>query len=184
MDTGMGVRVTRPELPLFRRVLVRTKWSWRVRAHDFSMELPQAGAVYCLLPRLHRFGGPDAVAKPEVAIEVEDETGRWTVDGLPMILMPEHFFLNNHFAVEDALGREELGRILAPAGYRSAYHWCEREAAHHGIFGEEVFRHYMRRLSQRGWAQFRVVELDGAAGCARVQVTHSVFVTGRRKRRS
>ena len=96
-----------------------------------------------------------------------------------MILIPQHYFLNNHFALEDALGGEELGRTLAPAGYRSAYHWCEREAEHHGLSGEDVFRHYMRRLSQRGWAQFRVVELDGASGRARVRVNHSVFVTGR-----
>lgn len=122
------------------------------------------------------------MAAPAVPIEVDEATGRWTVDGLPMILVPQHFLLNNHFAVEDALGRDELARVLAPAGYKSAYFWCEREAAHHGLAGEAVFRHYLRRLSQRGWAQFTVETLDGAAGRARVRVDHSVFVTGEQGR--
>jgi hypothetical protein len=120
-----------------------------------------------------------SVAKPAVDIEVDDATGRWYVDGLPMILVPQHFFLNNHFAVEAELGAERLAAILAPAGRRSAYTWCEHEAEQHRLSGEDVFRHYMRRLSQRGWGQFQVIELEGNQGRATVQVKHSVFVTGR-----
>jgi predicted hydrocarbon binding protein len=119
------------------------------------------------------------VSRPSVPIEVDHATGRWFVDGLPMILMPQHFFLNNHFAVEAELGSERLAAVLAPAGHRSAFVWCEHEAAHHKIGGEELFRHYMRRLSQRGWAQFEVIELNGRTGRATVKVMHSVFVTGR-----
>jgi hypothetical protein len=120
-----------------------------------------------------------SVGKTAVDIEVDDATGRWFVDGLPMILVPQHFFLNNHFAVEAALGPERLDAILAPAGRHSAYTWCEHEAARYRLSGEDVFRHYMRRLSQRGWGQFEVSELDGRTGCAKVKVRHSVFVTGR-----
>jgi hypothetical protein len=120
-----------------------------------------------------------SVGKSAVDIEVDDRTGRWFVDGLPMILVPQHFFLNNHFAIEAELGRERLDAILAPAGRRSAYTWCEHEASRHHLSGEDVFRHYMRRLSQRGWGQFEVGKLDGRSGCATVKVRHSVFVTGR-----
>jgi hypothetical protein len=119
------------------------------------------------------------VGKPAVDIQVDDATGRWFVDGLPMILVPQHFFLNNHFAVEAELGAERLAGILAPAGRRSAYTWCEHEARRHDFSGEHVFQHYMRRLSQRGWGQFEVIELDGRRGRATVQVRHSIFVTGR-----
>ncbi|MGE0752925.1 MAG: DUF5943 domain-containing protein [Variibacter sp.] len=119
------------------------------------------------------------MGKPAVSIEVDDATGRWYVDGLPMILMPQHFFLNNHYAVENALGTEKLNAILAPAGHLSAYVWCEHEAKQHGLSGEDVFRHYMKRLSQRGWAQFEVVAVDGKTGRAEVKVTQSIFVTGR-----
>src|SRR5215467_4044681 len=81
------------------------------------------------------FGARDVVGKPQVDIQVDDATGRWSVDALPMILMPQHFFLNNHFAVEAVLGPERLAEVLRPAGYRSAYDWCEKEATYHRLRG-------------------------------------------------
>jgi predicted hydrocarbon binding protein len=123
------------------------------------------------------------MGKPQVEIEVDDVTGRWSVDALPMILVPQHFFLNNHFAVEAELGPERLEAVLRPAGYRSAYHWCEKEAAHHGLGGVDVFRHYMRRLSQRGWGQFEVLELAPEVGTARVRVGNSAMVDEERRKR-
>ncbi|MGQ0655490.1 MAG: DUF5943 domain-containing protein [Betaproteobacteria bacterium] len=121
--------------------------------------------------------------KPQVPIEVDEATGQWSVDGIPMILVPRHFFLNNHVAIEEALGREKYAELLFHAGYKSAYTWCEKEARTHGLKGIEVFHHYMKRLSQRGWAQFAVQSVDAASGVARVQVRHSVFAveeTGRK----
>lgn len=118
------------------------------------------------------------MGKPAIEIEVDDATGRWRVDSLPMILVPQHFFLNNHRAVEAALGPERLAEVLRPAGHRSAHYWCEREAAFHGLDGPGVFRHYLCRLSQRGWAQFSILSLDPAAGRAEVRVDHSCFVDG------
>jgi hypothetical protein len=52
------------------------------------------------------------MGKPEVDIRVDDVTGRWSVDGLPMILVPQHFFLNNHYAVlsqQPLCGRGGIG---------------------------------------------------------------------------
>jgi predicted hydrocarbon binding protein len=121
------------------------------------------------------------MGKPQIDIEVDDATGRWRVDALPMILVPQHFFLNNHFAVEAALGPEKLAEVLRPAGYRSAYHWCEKEAAHHGLNGVDVFRHYLKRLSQRGWGQFTVMSLDDTTGRALIRVDHSAFVDEERR---
>ncbi|MGD8430223.1 MAG: DUF5943 domain-containing protein, partial [Ectothiorhodospiraceae bacterium] len=54
--------------------------------------------------------------------------------------------------------------------------WCDKEAAHHGIEGAEVFEHYMRRLSQRGWGLFTTEEIDVDSGHARVRLDHSAFV--------
>jgi predicted hydrocarbon binding protein len=113
---------------------------------------------------------------PEVPIEVDPETGVWTTDNLPMIYVPRHFFVNNHTSVEAALGREAYGKILYEAGHRSAWQWCEKEAATHGLGGLDVFNHYMKRLSQRGWGRFAVQDLDSRTGAARVRVDHSVFV--------
>jgi hypothetical protein len=116
------------------------------------------------------------VGKPQVEIEVDDATGRWSVDGLPMILVPQHFLLNNHYAVEAVLGPEKLEQVLRPAGYRSAYFWCEQAARHHGMSGVEVFRHYMRRITQRGCGQFEILELAPETGLARVCLRRSAMV--------
>lgn len=61
------------------------------------------------------------MAKPEIDIEVDEATGRWSVDSLPMILVPQHFYLNNHYAIEKTLDPTEMGRLLRPAGQKSAY---------------------------------------------------------------
>lgn len=116
------------------------------------------------------------MGKPQVPIEVDDESGAWSVDGMPMILVPRHFFVNNHAAIESALGEARYAEQLFDAGHKSAYVWCEKEARTHGLEGVEVFHHYMKRLSQRGWGQFRVEAVDAETGRARVRVDHSVFV--------
>lgn len=113
---------------------------------------------------------------PELPIEVDSETGVWTSDALPMLYVPRHFFVNNHMAVEDALGAEKYAEILYDAGYKSAFHWCEKEAACHGLEGVDVFEHYMLRLSQRGWGKFTTEQIDLDAGTARVRLEHSAFV--------
>ena len=116
------------------------------------------------------------MASPQVPIDVDPESGVWRTDGLPMLYVPRHFFVNNHLAVEAALGREAYAELLYEAGYRSAYSWCEQEARTHGLGGFDVFHHYMRRISQRGWGQFAVQRLDEAAGAATVRVDHSALV--------
>lgn len=113
---------------------------------------------------------------PEVPIEVDDASGVWVTDSLPMLYVPRHFFVNNHKAIEAELGPERYAAILYPAGYRSAWHWCEREACHHGLAGGEVFAHYVRRLSARGWGLFSLEHLDVAQGRARIRLDHSAFV--------
>ncbi|MGO2241757.1 MAG: DUF5943 domain-containing protein [Halomonas sp.] len=113
---------------------------------------------------------------PELPIEVDSETGIWTSDALPMLYVPRHFFINNHMAVEEALGAEKYADILYHAGYKSAWHWCEKEAELHGLEGVDVFEHYMKRLSQRGWGLFITEDIDLDAGTARVRLEHSAFV--------
>lgn len=113
---------------------------------------------------------------PELPIDVDSETGIWTTDALPMLYVPRHFFVNNHMAVEEALGAEKYADILYHAGYKSAWHWCEKEAELHGLEGVDVFEHYMKRLSQRGWGLFITEDIDLDAGTARVRLEHSAFV--------
>ncbi|QMV14638.1 DUF5943 domain-containing protein [Vibrio spartinae] len=116
------------------------------------------------------------VHAPEMPILVDDETGVWTTDALPMLYVPRHFFVNNHMAIEEEMGAERYAQILYKAGYKSAYYWCEKEAQAHGIEGDAVFEHYMNRLSQRGWGIFTIEHLNIAEGSARVRLDNSAFV--------
>ena len=116
------------------------------------------------------------MGEPQVPIEVTDGTGVWSVDGIPMILVPRHFFVNNHAAIEACLGERRYAEQLFEAGRKSAYVWCEQEARTHHLKGVEIFHHYMKRLSQRGWGQFRVERVDADSTHASVRVDHSVFV--------
>lgn len=117
-----------------------------------------------------------SVHAPEMPIAVSAESGVWTTDALPMLYVPRHFFVNNHMAIEEELGPERYAEILYKAGYKSAWHWCEKEAECHGLSGDAVFEHYMKRLSQRGWGLFSIENLDIAAGTAKVRLDHSAFV--------
>lgn len=117
------------------------------------------------------------MAKPALDIQVDEATGEWTVDGMPMILVPRHFLVNNHVASEKAIGVDAYAKHLHDAGYKSAWQWCEKESARHGLAGIDVFHHYMKRLSQRGWAQFLVESVDEKTGRAKIRLRHSVFVS-------
>lgn len=117
--------------------------------------------------------------RPQLPIDVDDETGVWSTDGLPMLYVPRHFFVNNHTAIEAELGQEAYAGVLYDAGYRSAYYWCETEGARHGLKGIDVFVHYLKRLSQRGWGLFSFVAHDVPAGTAEIKLEHSLFVLGR-----
>lgn len=114
--------------------------------------------------------------KPQLPIEVNEETGVWSTDGLPMLYVPRHFFTNNHIAIEEALGRERYAKQLYDAGYKSAYFWCEKEAATHGLSGLAVYEHYLKRLSQRGWGLFAFESVDAESGHASISLQHSSFV--------
>lgn len=113
---------------------------------------------------------------PALPIEVDPKTGVWTTDALPMLYVPRHLFVNNHIAIEQEIGASRYAEILYKAGYKSAWHWCEKESELHGLEGEAVFEHYMTRLSQRGWGLFTIEELDLRQGSARVRLDHSAFV--------
>jgi predicted hydrocarbon binding protein len=116
------------------------------------------------------------MAQPEVPIDVDPETGIWRTDGLPMIYLPRHFLVNNHVAVEEALGRDAYRAILLAATEKSAIHWCRAEAKTHGLTAEATFRHYFKRLSQRGWGQFSVDRIDPCGG--EISLRNSVFTLG------
>jgi len=124
------------------------------------------------------------MGNPQVPIDVDAETGIWRTDGLPMVYLPRHFLVNNHIAVEEALGRDAYRAILRVATEKSAIHWCRAEMRTHGFTAEATFRHYFKRLSQRGWGQFSVDLLDTAGRTGAITLRHSIFVLEASRRAS
>jgi predicted hydrocarbon binding protein len=115
------------------------------------------------------------MASPEVPIDVDATTGIWTTDGMPMIYMPRHFFVNYYAAMDESLGRERHQQMLFAASHKSAVQWSAAESKTHGIRDVAVFRHYLNRMSQRGWARLTIEQIDLAASSAIVRVDNSAF---------
>lgn len=115
------------------------------------------------------------MTSPAVPIDVDDTTGIWRTDGLPMVYLPRHFLVNNHLAVEAALGRDAYRAVLRPATAKSAVEWCEAQLRDKGLDREATFRHYFQRLSQRGWGLFSIDELDVAGRRGSISLRNSIF---------
>ena len=116
------------------------------------------------------------MAELPVPIEFDPETGRWSVEGQPMLLIPRHFFVFMQMESEKRFGVEATRAVVHEATCKAAKLWCEREAETHRIDGIEVFRHYLRRLSQRGYGLLEIEAIDPAAGTASIRLDHSVYV--------
>jgi predicted hydrocarbon binding protein len=118
------------------------------------------------------------MAQPQVPIEVDPETGIWTTDGLPMVYLPRHFLVNMQKGIEAAIGPAAYREILYASSDLSALQWCRAEARTHGLDPVETFRHYLKRLSQRGYGRIEIAALEAAAGTATMVVRHSAFALG------
>ena len=111
-----------------------------------------------------------------VPVRVDPLTGAWSVDGQPMLLVPRHYWGFIQQAMEDRLGLDAARELIWEPGYRAAQVWCEREAKTHGLSGVEVFRHYMKRMSERGYGQLTIRTIDPDSGSAEIRFDHSVYV--------
>ena len=111
-----------------------------------------------------------------VPVDVDPTTGKWSVDGQPMLLLPRHFFVYIQMEAEKRFGVEATASIFEGASRKAARLWCEREARTHGLDGVAVFRHYLARMSSRGYGRFAVERVDAANGTASVRLDHSIFV--------
>ncbi|MEW5716880.1 DUF5943 domain-containing protein, partial [Pseudomonas sp. SB113] len=113
--------------------------------------------------------------RPSVDINVDEATGIWETDGLPMLYIPRHFMVNVHKEVESALGLSKYRAVLLQAGAKSAYYWCQKQAQKYEMSEVRVFEHYLERLTARGWGQFRLERLDDNLSGAEVSLTNSIY---------
>lgn len=115
------------------------------------------------------------MAELPVPVDYDPETGRWSVDGQPMILLPRHYYVFIQMELEQRFGIAAAAELFRAAAARAARLWCEREAKTHGLGGVEVFRHYLKRLSERGYGRLTIEAVDAAAGSARIRLEHSCY---------
>jgi hypothetical protein len=126
------------------------------------------------------------MAAPQIPIDVDPATGVWTTDALPMIYVPRHYFVNLQTAMAQVLGDEAYHARMYEEGRKAAFEWCAGVSKASGMRGLDVFHHYMRRLSQRGWGLFHPEHVDLAEGSARIRLENSIMAlhlgqTGRRQ---
>ncbi|MCG5487434.1 MAG: 4-vinyl reductase [Sinorhizobium meliloti] len=112
---------------------------------------------------------------PSVDINVDDVTGIWETDGLPMLYIPRHFMVNVHKEVEGALGLSKYRAVLQEAGAKSAYYWCRKQSETFGMSGFRVFEHYLERLTARGWGQFKLEGVAEDFGSADITLKNSIY---------
>ncbi|MGI4801623.1 MAG: DUF5943 domain-containing protein [Janthinobacterium lividum] len=120
--------------------------------------------------------------QPKVDIDVNETTGTWVSDGLPMLYVPRHFMVNVHDEVADALGRDAYQAVLERAGSKSAYFWCKKRDELERMGGVKAFQHYLERLTARGWGQFEIEDLDIASGLGRIRLRNSIYVLESRQK--
>jgi len=126
------------------------------------------------------------MAELPVPVAVDPATGAWSVDGQPVILVPRHFWAFVQMECERRFGVAATREVYDAATRKAAKVWCEREAKRHGLSGIAVFRHYLDRMSRRGWARMTIEAVDPKDGTARIRLDHSALAaeygpgTGRR----
>lgn len=112
----------------------------------------------------------------QVPVEGQDDDTRVEAEYESIRIAAGTFCLGKHPQTGADMGDENYADILYHASYKSARHWCEKEAHIHGLSGLELFEHYLDRLSCRGWGRFSLVEADPSTGTADVRLDHSSFV--------
>ncbi|MDQ2733486.1 MAG: DUF5943 domain-containing protein [Pseudomonadota bacterium] len=112
-----------------------------------------------------------------VPVDVDPESGEWSSEGQPMILIPRRFFVFIQMESERRFGLDATQHLYDEATRKGARVWCEQEEKRSGAAGETVFERYLDRVSSRGMGRFEVQRLAVGEGYARVVLKHSIFVS-------
>jgi hypothetical protein len=102
-------------------------------------------------------------------------TGALSLNGLPMVLMPRHFFRYILREIHKAVGQEEFRRIYWQAGYDGAVTFCEAFQKSHACTSLEAVRGYLDEMSIRGWGHFSIRSIDASRGTMEVVLKNSAL---------
>ena len=112
----------------------------------------------------------------QLPAEGQDDDARSASEHESIRSVTRNFCRSMEQAAGNGVGGESYAEILYRASYKSALHWCQKEARAHDLSGMAVFDHYLRRLSCRGWGRFSLIGADAASGIADIRLDHSSFV--------
>jgi hypothetical protein len=104
-----------------------------------------------------------------------NEEGRLTLNGLPMILLPRHFFRYIMRDVQKMVGPDTFRKMFEKVGYDGAVTFCDAFRKSHGCSAKEAFIGYLNEMSIRGWGHFKIEKLDELNGEAEVLLTNSAL---------
>ncbi len=110
----------------------------------------------------------DLVSRMELS-----SSGSLTVNGLPMVLMPRHFFRYILREVHKAVSAEAFRKIYWQAGFDGAVAFCESYQKSHGCSPLEAVQGYLDEMSIRGWGHFSIESVDPQAGTMEVLLRNS-----------
>jgi len=102
-------------------------------------------------------------------------SGSLTVNGLPMVLMPRHFFRYILREVHGAVSADAFRNIYWQAGFDGAVSFCESYQKSHACSPAEAVQGYLDEMSIRGWGQFFIESMDPASGRMEVLIKNSTL---------
>jgi predicted hydrocarbon binding protein len=111
-----------------------------------------------------------------VPVRVDPATFAWSVDGMPVLLIPRHLWVSVQKSLEAGLGLEGARALFRAAGHGAARTWCTRQGERFDLAGVPLFEHYLRSASRRGYGRMVIERIDLEHGRARVRVDGSVYV--------
>lgn len=116
------------------------------------------------------------VCELPVPVHVNPATLAWSVDGMPVLLIPRHLWVLVQKSLEEGLGLEGTRALFWAAGHSAARTWCIQQGDRFGLAGVPLFEHYLFSASQRGYGRMTIEQIDLPLGTARVRVDDSAYV--------
>jgi predicted hydrocarbon binding protein len=110
-----------------------------------------------------------------VSVVVDSDTGSWSVNGQPMVLVPRHFLVFTQMEFENEIGVEATRRVIEAGTYRAAKTWCRREAARNAMKGPDILQHYLEQVKGRGLGKYEIVSIDLTSGEASIRLFGSIY---------
>lgn len=101
--------------------------------------------------------------------------GDLSLHGLPMVLMPRHFFRYILREVHKAVSPEVFRKIYWQAGYDGAVSFCQAFQKSHNCTPREAVQGYLHEMSIRGWGHFYIQSLDPEKGTMEVLLENSAL---------